>query len=420
MRCFSFVRLAAALCLVSSAEAASGQESHYADFNYGQNMADSMWVEAITVSEPACRSEVSGRVTVRFEAPGMARAEAFCWSAPDRRNPSPWGYDRNLTPKGIRLRDDGSGQFSFDASTLPYGPVNVRIYAEAEDGRRDIFELQLYNRGGKEWMQGVPSSGPAAAEGLTLLFEDDFDGELSISNDGRGARYNAHKPTFGDFSGWPFTDADSPDSPFEQVDTYLRIKARRAEGSRGSTGLIASVDMDGEGFWVRAPFYMECRFTAQSAPGTWPAFWTITNIHRGVGDELDIIEAYGGRGKGNPNYWGYSCTSHFWSQRGPDGKELKHPSQRVDMLSTGSCSSWSTTFHTYGLYVDAEDTVYYLDGIEVFRHPTNAVSRDSAHLFLVNYAIGGISGWPVNLERYGNGSDMWVDYVRVYGFPEKR
>jgi hypothetical protein len=55
--------------------------------------------------------------------------------------------------------------------------------------------------------------------------------------------------------------------------------------------------MDGEGVWAKPPCYLELRFTAQSAPGTWPAFWTITGLDRGEpGDELDIIEAYGGVG----------------------------------------------------------------------------------------------------------------------------
>jgi len=66
------------------------------------------------------------------------------------------------------------------------------------------------------------------------------------------------------------------------------------------------------------------------------------------------------------------------------------------------------------LNIGLKDTVYYLDDIEVFRHPTNEISRDFPHLFMINYAIGGISGWPIDLERYGNGSDMYVDYVRVY------
>lgn len=37
---------------------------------------------------------------------------------------------------------------------------------------------------------------------------------------------------------------------------------------------------------------------------------------------------------------------------------------------------------------------------------------------MINYSIGGISGWGIDLERYGNGSDMYVDYVRVYSGKE--
>lgn len=90
----------------------------------------------------------------------------------------------------------------------------------------------------------------------------------------------------------------------------------------------------------------------------------------------------------------------------------------VPMMEMGGKSFWSTTFHTYGLYVGKEETIYYFDDMEVLRHPTNDVSYESPHVFLINYAIGGISGWPIDLERYGNGSDMYVDYVRIYA--EKR
>jgi hypothetical protein len=293
--------------------------------------------------------------------------------------------------------------------------MTVRIYAASDDGKKDIFELQLYNKGGISWREGIPAAAPPAAEGLKLIFSDDFDGDLSISDDGRGARYNAHKPLSGDFSGWPFTDVSSVDNPFSRVDTYLKIAARKRDGSKGSTGLIASVNMDGEGFWFKAPCYLECRFVAQSAPGTWPAFWTVNQIRPAPGDELDIIEAYGGQGEGNPDFWGYNCTTHFWEQRDEDGHPREAVHKSIDMLSIGGRSSWSTTFHTYGVYIGLKETVYYLDDIEVFKHPTNSISRDFPHLFMVNYAIGGISGWKIDLERYGNGSDMYVDYIRVYG-----
>lgn len=389
----------------------------YADFNYGQNdnSRHAQWTESIRIESPACRSDVSGRVRVSFVAPGMDEAKAMCWQQPTRALPDVWGHDVNLTPKGIRIDADGRGRFSFDADDFPAGPMNVRIYAQSRSGTRDFFELQLYNTGGKVWNRGIPSADPIGACGLKLIFADDFDGPLSISNDGCGARYNAHKPRFGDFSGWPFTDVDSPDNPFSQRDGYLKIAARKRPGTNGSTGLIASVDMNGEGFWVKAPCYLECRFTAQSAPGTWPAFWTITGIDRGTnGDELDIVEAYGGVGPGNPNHPGYSITSHFWGQKNADGTPKEAASHVVPIMQLGGKSYWSTTFHTYGVYIGEEQTVYYFDNIEVLRHPTNDISRERPHLFLINYAIGGISGWPIDLERYDNGSDMYVDFVRVY------
>src|SRR5690606_28996762 len=42
------------------------------------------------------------------------------------------------------------------------------------------------------------------------------------------------------------------------------------------------------------------------------------------------------------------------------------------------------------------------------------VSAVTPAYFLINYAIGGISGWKIDLKRYGDATDMWVDYVRVY------
>ena len=66
------------------------------------------------------------------------------------------------------------------------------------------------------------------------------------------------------------------------------------------------------------------------------------------------------------------------------------------------------------MFIGLEETVYYFDDTEVFRHPSGGVSKSNPHYFLINLAIGGISGWPIDLLRYENGSDMWVDYVRVY------
>jgi hypothetical protein len=394
----------------------SGLKEIYADFNHGQTTnKNNNWVQSIQIIEPTCRSDVKGMITVKFKATGMDEAKAFCWSQPSNDNPSEWGHDVNLTSKILKIKKNGEASFSFNADNFPSGPMNVRIYSQNKKGEKDVFELQLYNLGGVKWNQGIPSIDPPGAKGLKLIFEDDFNKPLSISNDGRNARYSAHKPRFGDFSGWPFSDYNGPNNPFRQVGDYLKIEARKKAGTAGSTGLIASVNMDGKGFWAKAPCYLECRFTAQSAPGTWPAFWTITGLDNGFpGDELDIVEAYGGVGKGNPNHEGYGVCSHFWGQKNTDGTNKEGFYKVIRIMDLGGESYWSTTFHTYGVYIGLEETVYYFDNIEVLRHPTNDISRDYPHTFLINYAIGGISGWSIDLERYGNGSDMYVDFVRVY------
>lgn len=415
LRNYSILILTLTLVFVMQAVAQQAPTHQtYLEFNYGQDTGGDEWVESIEVLAPALRSKIQGPTRVTFQAPGMTMAKVMCWQQPADDNPNPWGHDAKVA--AMKLEAGGKGRFTFPAHAFPHGPTTIRIYAHDGGGKRDIFELQFYNQGGVSWNQGIPNDPPPAAKGLQLILADDFDGPPSISRDGIGTRYNAHKPRFGDFSGYRFSDPSGPNNPFEQIDTYLRIKARKPPGSKhGVTGLIASVDMNGQGVWAQAPSYFECRFIAQSAPGTWPAFWTLTHIDRGVpSDELDIAECYGGVGKGNPNHPGYSIVSHFWRQTNPDGTRKKEATIRPKIMELGSRSYWSTTFHTYAVHVGLKDTVYYFDNIEVLRHPTNDRSRDYPACFLINYAIGGISGWPIDLRRFGHGSDMYIDWVRVY------
>lgn len=376
----------------------------------------SRWVEDIRVLSPTPCSEVSGRVKVCIQAKRMTSLNARCY-VQDSKSRSAVPQKLDLTPGGIRLDKNGVGLFYINMRRMPHGPLNIQITGQNVEDECDIYELQLYNTGGKPDIAGIPDTIPLAAQGMHMVYSDDFDGPLSISHDGRGSRYNAHKPTFGDFSGWPFSNPEGEQNPFIQRDTYLIIRAQKADGTKGRTGLIATVDMDGNGFRAKPPFYMECRLMAQSAPGTWPAFWTVTNIHKGKGDELDVVEAYGGWGEGNPNSTGYWVTSHFWDQTDKDGQPLKHPGKLIETDAGRLGTSWSQTFHTYGLYVDSLQTTYYLDDEEVWSHSTNSYSYENPHVILINYAIGGASGWKINLERYNNMSEMYVDYLRVY---EKR
>jgi hypothetical protein len=428
-RRFSISRhLGLILCLATFSHGALADDTppnanpEYPDFYSGKNTNEDkgiQWVNSIAVSSPAYGSEIKGDVTVKFTAPGMTKVKVMCWQQPANSNDK-WGHDEEVA-SDVKLDESGNGSFVFPADKFPNGPITIRIYAKDNTTKQDICELQVYNQGGVSWNQGAPKETPPGAEGMKLAFSDDFDGPLSISHDGIGAKYQGHKTGGGDFSGWPFTSMEDKNNPFSQVGTYLRIHgSKKADGS-SSSGLISSAHEDGGGFYASAPCYFECRFMAQSAPGAWPAFWLMTknclekNRPAGEGcDELDIIEAYGGQGQGNPNFPGYAITSHYWGQKDDKGVQVKDDHIDVPIMDLGSKSTWSTTFHTYGVKITKTDTVYYFDNIEVFRHSTKPLSKSQPLWFLINYAIGGISGWKIDMDRYNNSTDMWVDYVRVY------
>ena len=192
--------------------------------------------------------------------------------------------------------------------------------------------------------------------------------------------------------------------------------------------MISSLRHDGSGFRVSAPCYLECRFLGPNAIGTWPAFWLLTTEDGKVdrndrgGDELDIIEAYGGEGPRAPNAGDtYMITPHCWNQ-GEAGKAIEKAAfeglhNPIRMRKFGIPSAWFETFHVYGCKVTEIDTVYYCDDIEVGRHTTLPVCRKRPLFFMVNLATGG--GWPVDLSRYDGLADMYVDYVRVYSIEKK-
>ena len=107
-------RIWAISCFLLGIQSVFSQDYQYVDFNHGQNdHVNTEWIQRIQLIEPACRSDVKGKVNVTIKAPGMIQAKAFCWSAPTRKNPSSWGHRVDLTPKGISFKADGTGTFVF-------------------------------------------------------------------------------------------------------------------------------------------------------------------------------------------------------------------------------------------------------------------------------------------------------------------
>lgn len=363
--------------------------------------------QLISVTSPEYRSDVHGAISIHVSATGyQSPLEVKSWLQGGQ-------YGSDSTVASITLDGKGSGSFNFPADRYPHGPITVRIEGKRiSDGYVDTCYLQLYNTGGISWNEGIPKAIPPGAAGMSLVFEDDFNGPLSISRTGLGARYGAHKPDGLDFSQIPFTDP-TPDGPFFQRDTYLII---RANALRNTTGLISSINSrDATGFTVKAPYYMECRFIAPNAIGIWPAWWTLTDEYKGgkwgdKSDELDIIEAYGGDGPTHPNApRAYMVTPHMWGYQDVNITDKANP---IDMHKVGGGGGWADTPHTYGLLVTKNIFVFYLDNVEVLRLPASPLAVQDPTYFMVNLATGG--GWSVDLSRYGGIVDMYVDYIRVY------
>jgi hypothetical protein len=369
----------------------------------------------IGVVSPEYCADVQGDTAIAVSAPGFARVIAKCWKQGA-------GFGADSTIATVRLDAKGRGSFVFPAGAYPHGPVTVRISGESGELKDNCY-LQLYNKGGVVWNQGIPTEPPPAAKGMSLVFADDFTGPLSISSTDPKAAYYDHKPPGGsqDFSAHTFSGHDSPRNPFSQIDSYLRI---RASDKAHSSGLISSMKNDATGITAKAPCYFECRFIAPNAIGTWPSFWLLTDYmtdyRKGVKvpcDELDVIEAYGGEGPHEPNAFDtYMITPHCWDQ-GETGKAVEKAAfdgmhNPIHMRKLGIPSAWFETFHTYGCKITPTDTIYYCDDIEVGRHATLPLSKRSSFFFLIDLATGG--GWPVDLSRYHGLADMYVDYVRVY------
>lgn len=371
----------------------------------------------VSVVSPSYGASINGTVTIKFYAPGMQNVWARSWHQPDTANPGANGYDSwfaRTTPDA-----SGYGEIVFPANSFPHGPVTVILSAwDSPEGnpnftRSDNCYVQLYNEGGVVWKQGLPSA-PPQASGMSVLFADDFTGPLSASRTGAGATYAAAKPDSpggSEFGEAIFADPNGPHNPFSILGgQYLRIRSTKTPAGYVDPmgwnrthfgGLLSSVRTDGTG--IAAQYgYFEARILMPAGKGAWPAFWLMSqnSISQNVPStaEIDTIEAYGHNPAG-------SCRSQHWWSGSPEIHET------VCTSNSFAFGDNASVWHVYGTKITPTDTIYYIDNVEVWRHATFEQAKTPMY-FMLNLALGG--GWPVELDRYGNQIDMFVDYVRVF------
>ena len=196
------------------------------------------------------------------------------------RGPRVQERDREMLEAGRRLRRRfhrrhrrpsmrrATARSSSRPMQYPHGPITVRITGENGTVKDNCY-LQLYNKGGVSWNEGMPKDRPPAARGMKLVFADDFSGPLSISSTDPKATYYDHKPPNGyqDFSVHTFSGHDSPKNPFAQVDSYLRIRASDKTHSSGPDLLDEERRQRHQGLGSRVTSSAGSSARTPSAPG---------------------------------------------------------------------------------------------------------------------------------------------------------
>ena len=366
----------------------------------------------ISVLSPEYRGDIGADTKIKFYAPKSSYVRVACYTMNDRYE------DLTVVP----VNSDGFGMFELDGTKFPYGPLNISLYSHYGKNINDICQLQVYNTAGQKLKYGLDMADPVPKEveelGLTPQFEDDFNEMPIVCSPHKTGKINYYEPTSNRlFSDWDCAMFSTDGKGMSQRDSYLKITAKIDAERRGQgyTGYISSIDEKGfTGFSIKAPAYFECKFIAQNVQGAWPSFWVLNNgLHKSAekGIELDVIEAYGSQPDNNGNLTNesntYSTTSHAWYMN-PPGSDHKWN----DMTQIGNGAMWHQSEHAYGCLVTDTTTTYYLDGNPVFSHD-NFEGEDEYLFFIINYAFG--SGWTCDATRYNDFSDMYVDWVRVYG-----
>lgn len=263
----------------------------------------------------------------------------------------------------------------------------------------------------------VPAPASAPANGGTcqrqLAFSDDFHrlaispyGPLGKPSDKRGARWIAHTPWSGDFGAAAFADP-GPNGPFTLSAEGLRITASRDDTGHWHSGLIAGADVTGlgavPGGGVRYG-YFEARMKLPPGPGTWPAFWLMSQApahDAAPAVEIDVIEYYGHATAE------YRSALHVW-YHGKDRDRSRHAGHANPVPDGALVGHW----HDYGLAVGPSRIIWYLDHAEVWRQPTPPELNGPLYP-LVNLALG--SGYPV--RETPNPSVLDLASVRIWRDP---
>lgn len=313
--------------------------------------------------------------------------------------------------------------------------------------RKALGALAILTLVGTSVATTQPAAHAAAPTGYELSWSDEFDGS-NLDTSKWGNAYGCFDPRLKTQTHYTdssenvsvsggylhLTARHSPtrekwNKETRKMETIDRTCTRTENGQKVTypapftSGMVQTRDDKGNvKYAAYGDFYAEARIQLPDGPSSWASFW-FTGTQGGPwpgNGEIDAVEAKGY----DPNY--LQANTHTPRASDPSKSEQHHGQLGGDGTS-------QTQFHVYGVEKTGEKITFYLDGVP--RHTVNYSDIGGANPFVVdgngmvirlNHMVGGTflttdSGDTTYVDatayadRYaGAGSDMLVDYVRVY------
>lgn len=166
----------------------------------------------------------------------------------------------------------------------------------------------------------------------------------------------------------------------------------------------ASLTTSGKHSWLYGR--IEIRARVPTAPGTWPALWTLGSAREWPGcGEVDIMEAYKGALKANLA-WG---TDRRWTAHWA-GKSI--PIAEFGKDWGGRFHVWREEWTPERISLSVDDRLVNRVELAHAKNPDGSSPFREPHYLLLNLAIGGDAAGDVGDTAFPQ--HMEIDYVRVF------
>jgi len=292
---------------------------------------------------------------------------------------------------------------------------NIEIIGDDTPEENEIFSIRLENPynvtidnsfatvtiiNDDEHIFSIPETGystPASYEGMTLVWNDEFDGSsINTSN----WTFEIGTGTWG----WGNNELQYyQENNSSIIDGNLVIEARRELMENSNYTSSRLITRDKKSFQYGR---VDIRAVMPEGQGIWPALWMLGSNHFQVGwptcGEIDIMEMIGG-GNGRDNV--LRGTAH-WNQGGHVSYGQAYTNE----------SYLSEEYHVYSIIWDEQSIRWYFDDINFNTMDITPAELGAFHnnfFFIMNVAVGG--EWPGNPDNTTLFPQwMIVDYIRVF------